>query len=233
MLTIDRRELQQHREIKTLITIPHTIKTLEAGDFAFLDWDNQPVGIERAEITDLIGKLRSGRLEEQMTRCARDYNTVVLLVEGVYDNVDGLLAIYRKRGKHYYMRGVFSGVRYTYVAATLIRLAEMGIEVIHSANFEDSMTLVQALYNQRTTPPANHSLFKRIRPVNIPVKLSDNPAVPKLLALCPRMPEKVAIRLLDKYGSIWNILSTPNKELLGVEGMGKGLLEKLHTGVGK
>ena len=168
-----------------------------------------------------------------MIRGARDYVTVVLLVEGVYDNVDGLLAIYRKRGRHYYMRGILGGTRYTYVAATLIRLAEMGIEVIHSANFEDSMTLIQALYNQRTTLPANHSLFKRIRPINIPVKLSDNPAVPKLLALCPRMPEKVSIRLIDKYGSIWAILNTPDKELLEIQGIGKGLLEKLHTGVGK
>jgi len=47
------------------------------------------------------------------------------------------------------------------------------------------------------------------------------------------MPEKVAIRLVNKYGSIWNILHTEDSELLQVEGFGRGLLDKLKRGVGK
>jgi len=53
------------------------------------------------------------------------------------------------------------------------------------------------------------------------------------MTLANRMPEKVAIRLVNKYDTIWNILHTDDSELLQVEGFGKGLLDKLKKGVGK
>ena len=233
MLTIDRREIQEHPTIEQLITIPHTIDTLDSADYAFLDCDNEPVGIERAEISDLISKLRSGRLEEQMTRCDQNYHTIILLVEGVYDFVGGFLATYKQSERGYYRTKIYPHTRYDHITAMLIRLAQMGIEIVHSPNFEASMIVVQTIYHQRTKPEAEHSLFKRIRPINIPVKLSANPAVPRLMALIPRIPEKTAIRLINKYGGIWTILNTDDKELLTVEGMGKGLVDKLKKGVGK
>jgi len=95
------------------------------------------------------------------------------------------------------------------------------------------MVVVRTIYQQRTKAPEDHSLFKKIRPINIPVKLSSNPAVPKLMTLCPRLGEKVAIRLVNQFESIWNILHVGDNELLEVEGFGKGLLDKLKKGVGK
>ncbi len=233
MITIDDREVTQHPDIPELLKLPVVVTRMEAADFAFLDSHNEPLGIERCEIGNLVQKLRSGELEDQLTRCEQTYKTIILLTEGVYDSVQGLLAILGESNRGYYRRHVFPHTTYDYVIASLIRLSDMGIETIHSPNFACSMGIVRIIYNQRTKPEEEHTLFKRIRQIKLPTKLSANPAVPKLMALAGRMPEKVAIRLIHKYDSIWNILHTEDRELLEIEGMGKGLLGKLKQGVGK
>lgn len=234
MIVIDDREVTQHPTIPKLLDLPDIkIVRLDAADYSFLNSRDEPVGIERSEIGNLLQKLRSGELESQMGKCSEAYSSIILLVEGVYDEVQGFLAIHRQSERGYFRNHIYPHTRYDYTMASIIRLSEMGIEVIPSPNFECSMVVVRTIYQQRTKPEDQHSMFKRIRPIRIPVKLSANPAVPRLMSLCPRLPEKTAIRLINKYESIWSILSTPDSELLGVEGMGKGLLDKLKRGVGK
>ena len=36
MLTIDRREIQEHEDIPELIGVPFTVETLDSGDYCFL-----------------------------------------------------------------------------------------------------------------------------------------------------------------------------------------------------
>ena len=233
IITIDRRELQEHQDIPKLIELPFVIDTLIAADYAFLSSDSSPVGIERCEVGNFVQKLRSGELEAQMAKCNDAYSSIILLIEGVYDEVSGFLAIHKASNRGYFRAYIYPHTRYDYTVASLIRLSQMGIEIIHSPNFECSMVVIRTIYNQRTKAEEEHSLFKRIKAINIPVKLSANPAVPMLMTLCPRLGEKVAIRLVNKFSSIWNILHVGDNELLEVEGFGKGLLDKLKRGVGK
>ena len=233
MITIDDREVTQHPEIPDEIGISCVIQRLDSADYAFLDYKDEPVGIERCEVGNLVQKLRSGELESQMLKCQANYSSIILLTEGVYDSVQGFLAVHKESQRGYFRSHIYPHTRYDYTIASLIRLSDMGIEIIHSPNFGCSMVVVRTIYNQRTKPEEEHSLFKRIRPIRIPVKLSSNPAVPRLMSLCPRLGEKPAIRLLNKFGSIWAILNAEDSELLQVEGFGKGLLDKLKKGVGK
>lgn len=233
MLTIDDREIAEHPDIPYLIEVPFTVSRLDAADFAFLDYNNEPTGIERSEIGNLLQKLRSGELESQMLKCADNYSSVILLVEGVYDQVSGFLAVHKESSRGYFRTHIYPHTRYDYTMSLLVRLSEMGIEILSSPNFACSMLLIKAIYEQRTKPEEEHHLFKKIRQVRLPVKLSSNPAVPKLLALCNRLGEKVAIRLINRYNNIWGIIHAPDEELLGIEGMGRGLLQNLKKGLGK
>ncbi len=233
MIIVDDRECSQHPEIPDLLKIPCVIQRIEAGDFAFLNRDNEPTGIERSEIGNLIQKLRSGELEDQMYKCQANYAFVILLIEGVYDQVDGLLAVHRKSDRGYFRTHIYPHTRYDLIKALEIRLSEMGIELVYSPNFQCSIDTIRTIYNQRTKPEEKQTLFKRVRTIRIPTKLTSNPAVPKLMTLAGRMSEKVAIRLINKYGSIWSILNTEDSELLEVEGVGKGTLRRLKEGVGK
>jgi ERCC4-type nuclease len=207
--------------------------TLETSDYAFLDRDNNAVGIERCEINNFVQKLASGELEAQMYRCASEFSTTVLLIEGIYNHTSGFLTTFREGDRGYFRNRISPHLRYDAVLASMLRLSEFGIELVHTPNFNCSMIAVSLLYIQRTESTDLSMLFRKIRTVKLPVKLSSNPAVPKLMALGSRVPEKVAIELIGKYGSIWNVLHTPDEELLQIKGFGKGLLESIKKGVGK
>ena len=238
MITIDDREVaeaQAHHGIylPDKLRTPNIVRRLEAGDFAFLDRNTEPLGIERCALGNFIQKLRSGELEDQLRKCQELYTIIILLIEGVYDEVGGLLASYNRAEKGYWRSRVYPLTKYSLVSAFISSVTEMGIWVAQTANLDCSIIAVDSIYEQRTKPEERRTLFRRIRAIRIPVKMSSNPAVPKLLALCPRMPEKVAIALVNQYGSIWNVLHTEDSELLQVEGLGKGLLSRLKKEVGK
>lgn len=234
MIIIDDREVQEHPSVPEDLSIfPFSVERLEAADYAFNDRNSEPTGIERCEIGNLTQKIRSGELEFQLYRCQENYAHVILLTEGIYDEVGGLLAVYKGGSRGYFRAHVYPTTGYDYVEATKIRLSEFGVELINTPNFKCSMMVIKTIYNQRTKPEEEHTLFKRTRALKLPVKLTSNPSVPRLMGLCPRMGEKVAIRLINKYGTIWAILHIDDKELLEVEGMGKGLVSKLREVIGK
>jgi ERCC4-type nuclease len=227
----DDREVMQHPDIPELLKpVPVQVERLDTADFCFLSIDGTPVGIERAEIGNLLQKLRDGELERQMTKCAEAYQVVYLLTEGVYDQHSGLLAVYKKFSKGYFRNHIYPTTRLEYVIGAQVGLDGMGIRLVSTANFECSMLMVKAIYGYHNRP--EHKLFTGLRPIRIPVKMSANPAVPRLLSLCTRMPEAVAIALIGKYQNIWTILNTSDKELLQVKGFGKTLLTRLRESVG-
>lgn len=238
MITIDRRELAEAEEHHPDISVTDIlgtdlyVDTLDAGDYAFLDRNSEPLGIERCEIGNLVQKLRSGELEDQMTRCSEQYASIVLLIEGIWDEAASFLAHYRQTDKGYFRTRIEPHIRYAEPMAAIIRLSELGIEIVQTPNFQCSLATIKTIYNQRTKPEEEHRMFKQVRKPFIPVKLSANPAVPRLLALCPRLPEKTAIRLIHKYGSIWNIINADEKELLEIEGFGKTLIRRLKGNIG-
>ena len=232
MLLVDSREISKHPEIRDLLAVEFQVEKLDSADYAFLDAASMPVGVERCEIANLIEKLRSGELEDQLYRCQEQYSSVILLKEGVYDCIGGLLATH-KPGKHGYFREhIYPHTVYEHIKALEIRLSEMGIELLDSPNFNCSMVILKVLYQQRTKAEKDKSLFKKVRVVKLPVKLSSNPAVPRLMAIVPRLPERIAIALIYKYDTIWNILQAPDKELLKIEGLGKTLIKKLRENIG-
>lgn len=241
-MQVDDREVKEHiehkritdeQELSTMLGLDINVERMDGADYAFLDAKDNPIGIERCEIGNFIQKLRSGELESQLTKCEEMYSILYLLIEGVFDSTGGFLSTHKQYKDGYYRTHIFPNTRYDFILSTLIRLEFMGISIIYSPNFDCSMQVVKAIYNQRMKTDDQHTLFKKIRSIKIPVKMSDNPAVPKLMALGKRFPEKVAIRLISKFGSIWAILNASDKELLEVEGMGKGLLASLKEGVGK
>jgi len=237
MIAIDDREAQEalshHQvDIREALEVPSIVQRLDSADYCFLDRDRNPLGIERCEIGNLVQKLRSGELEEQLSRCQEAYTSIVLLVEGVFDQMEGLLAVHKAGSRGYFRVHVYPHTYYEATRALEVRLSELGIEILHSPNFLCSMTLIRAIYKQRVRPEEQHQLFKHTRVVRLPARFTTNPAVPMLMSLCPRLSEKIAALLLARYGSIWGILHAPDKELLEVEGLGKGLLTRLRRNVG-
>jgi len=232
MVIIDDREVQQHNNIPELLGLPVSVTRLDAGDYAFVDRDGRPIGIERSEVNNFMQKLNSGELEEQLERCSNAFNTVILLIEGVYDSVSGYLSTYRQTDEGYWRVRIYPNTRYDRTIAVLSRLMELGIETITTPNFVCSMQAIKSIYSQRNKPEESSSLFRRTKVPHIPHKLTNNPAVPKLMALSDRLAEKTAIKLIHKFGSIWAVVHAPDEELLSVEGVGRGTVRNLKEGLG-
>lgn len=238
MITIDRREAQEaldhhHISIPDALGLPYALDTLDSGDFAFLDRNDEPEGIERCEIGNLTEKIISGQLEGQLERCQDSYAHTILLIEGVYDKVDSLLAIHKKSERGYFRVRVFPHIQYDRIKAFETRVAEYGIELCHTPNFDCSISTIRTIYKQRTESEEMSRLFKKTKAMRVYTKYTRNPSVIKLMSLVPRLPERVAAELINKYGSIWSILNTDEQELLTVDGFGKTLLNRLKEGIGK
>lgn len=234
MLFIDSREVVEHPEIPSLIGLEHSIILMPAADYAFFDYQNMVVGIERSGIANLIGKLKNKELERQLRHCKELYQSIILIVEGIYvPDKTGKLAIFREAGDFYRKTFTYKRVSYKYVKAVEVDLSRMGVEIFHSPSLDCTMQIVKLIYENRTKKPDDHKLFTSMREVALPCKISANPAVPKLLTLVPRLSEKSAVLLLHKYNTIWNILHAPDEELMRIEGVGKGAVKNLRESIGK
>lgn len=234
MLFIDDREVTAHPEIPDVIGVEYSVLRLPAADYVFFDWSNSSsVGIERSAIGNFVQKLRSGELEEQMAGCISMYQSVILLIEDVYDANDEVLATYKHSKKGYFRNYIYTHTYYDAIQSAIVDISRMGVEVLTTPNFDCTMRTVNIIYHNRTKQPSEHALFSKIRKPIMPVKMSANPAVPRLMALCPRIPEHVAIALVYKYDTIWNIVHQEDKELMETEGMGKGLVKNLREAIGK
>jgi ERCC4-type nuclease len=231
---IDTRELAEHPEIPIRLKTPiDRIELLNAGDYVFFAANNT-VCIERCHVMNLVQKLMSGELESQLIRCAEQYGQVILLTEGVYDHVDKYLAVSKmtRSGEGYYRNHVYPSTRYKELANLHARLIQLGCGLINTANFECTLLTLESIYEEWTKSESAHSLFIKTHPFIIPSKLSSNPAVPRLMALVPRLSEKVAIRLINKYGTIWNLVRADTSDVLMVEGFGPVSLKKLKENIG-
>ncbi len=232
-LTVDSREVVQHPEIPQELGIPCIVRRLDEGDYIFLDRNTDPLGIERCEIGNFVQKVRSGELESQLYRCQDSFKTLILLLEGMYDSVGGLLAIYKRGNRGYFRAHVYPSTTFKYVKATEVKLSEFGIEVVHTPDFQSSLETIKTIFEQRTKPEVESTLFKRTRAIKMPVKMTNNPAVPRLMSLIPRLSEKTAILLIHKYTSIWNLIHAEEADILEVDGVGKGTVQKLKENIGR
>lgn len=236
MITVDTREYEQHEDIPTYLPGCQILK-LDAGDFAFNNYQSNPVGIERCEISNLMQKLNDGQLESQLRVAEELYSKFYLLTEGVWDEEDKAVQIYKKinmnlkghRVKAYISTKKYGFFQFDRLEAFLIRIEEMGVRLLMSPNFPTSMRIIRLLEIKNTEPEESHKLFTSISAVKIPTKLTKNPAVPRLMSLCPRLPEKVAIQLITDYGSIMGIIMANPTD---VDGFGKVFQERLRENVG-
>lgn len=231
MVIIDDREINQHPEIADLLGISFSVQRLDAGDFCFLDVNNEVVGIERCTVNNFVQKLMDGQLESQMYKCQEQFSSVILLIEGVCDSHKDLLALYKKGNNAYFRYMVYPRLMYKSILAAIVSLSNMGVEIITTANFECTMEAIRLIYASRTR--TEHTLFKKTRKIRLPVKSSANPSVPRLMAIVPRLSEKAAVRLMYKFDTIWNVLHAEDKELMEIEGVGRGVVRRIKEAVGK
>lgn len=172
-------------------------------------------GVQRKEFKDLLASMRDGRIAQQMGMMEGLEQSMVV-IEGMGSvrwGSDGELLDDYARVTRDQIRGLLWSVR------------DRGVWVDQTDGLADTIQMVQA-FEQWCKKPAHKSLSTRPGPVNTWGKVGNRDWEMHLLQGLPGVGVELAGRVLDQVGMPlgWRVT---REELLGVEGLGKGKVDKM------
>ncbi len=170
---------------------------LRLGDYLV----NDTLLIERKTLTDLVASIKSGRLFSQMFNLSRSDKQVVLLLEGTSVDLAG------------------SGMRREAIQGALIHISlKLQIPILRSKDVVESAKIIRYLAGQSEPIHQKKASVKRYRPFQLRSKQKKQLF---LLQGLPGVGGERAKALLEKFGSVENIVKASEKELQTVPGIGK------------
>jgi len=205
-VAIDHREYQSKLP-ETLakvenITISKT--HLRLGDYLV----NDTLLIERKTLTDLVSSIKSGRLFTQMFNLSRAEKQAVLLLEGNSVDLAG------------------SGMQRAAIQGALIHISlKLQIPILRAKDVEESSRIIRYIGWQSEPIHQKKASVKRYRPFKLNSKQKKQLF---LLQGLPGIGGERAKALLEKFGSVENIVKASEKELQTVPGIGKYIAKRIR-----
>ena len=199
-IIIDEREKKSGiPNLLIAIGIKTEIKTLQIGDYIV----GPETVVERKSIQDLISSVFDGRLFDQCSRLKEHFQYPILLVEGNVDEIESIT----------------ENPLVFYGALSTIAI-DFKIPIIPTPNASHTAKLLVSLCSKKES--IKGPFLKKI-------KKSNNIQKQQLSVLCslPGIGEKIAIRILEKYGSPFIALSATSKELGKIPGLGETRAKKI------
>lgn len=204
--TISFKIISDHRETPSGIPglliengMSVTFAQLKAGDYNI----NNEIIIERKSADDFVLSLVSGRLFAQCEKLSKTGMRPYILLEGnPYQTAHQI----DKRA----VRGALISV-----------ITSWQIPVIYSENVEDSVSVLLMLCKQmqKRTHLLRFNNYK-------PKKISNHKL--KFIQGLPKVGSVMALRLLEHFGSIKNIMTADEESLQKVDGIGNNTAKKIH-----
>ena len=177
------------------------VKTLPIGDYIV----SHETIVERKSISDLISSVFDGRLFDQCTRLKNHFQFPIILVEG---NVDEIESITENPLVFY---GALSTVA-----------IDFKIPIIPTPNASHTAKLLISLASRKES--IKGPLLKKIKKSNDLQKQQLS-----VLSSLPGVGEKIAVRMLEKFGSPLKVLSASTKDLAKISGLGESRAKKIKS----
>ena len=177
------------------------VKTLPIGDYIV----SHETIVERKSISDLISSVFDGRLFDQCTRLKNHFQFPIILVEG---NVDEIESITENPLVFY---GALSTVA-----------IDFKIPIIPTPNAAHTAKLLISLASRKES--IKGPLLKKIKKSNDLQKQQLS-----VLSSLPGVGEKIAVRMLEKFGSPLKVLSASTKDLAKISGLGESRAKKIKS----
>jgi ERCC4-type nuclease len=135
LLVDDREHIPLREKIQRAIPTAEAAR-LPAADYLLFDQDGHSIGIERKEISDLLGSLANNKVGRQVQSLLQ-FDRGILLIEGQWKaEIDGKMRVH----------GRLVGWRAQSVQAILLALQEQtGVKVLHTANHEETVVVLKML----------------------------------------------------------------------------------------
>ncbi len=199
-IVVDERERKSGiPDLLKAVGINLEIKTLPIGDYIVAP----ETVVERKSIPDLISSIFDGRLFDQCDRLREHFAHPVILMEG---NVDELEQIVENPFVFY---GALSSIA-----------IDFKIPIVPTPSAAHTAKLLVSMCSRKEITKGPY--LKKI-------KKSDNLQRQQLSVLCslPGIGEKLATRMLERFGSPSRMLSASLAELAKVEGLGEARAKKI------
>jgi len=201
-IIIDERERKSGiPDLLRAVGINIEMKTLPVGDYIVAP----ETIVERKSIRDLVSSVFDGRLFDQCTRLKEHYQFPIILLEGNVDEINEIT----------------ENPLIFYGAVSTIAL-DFKIPIIPTPSADHTAKLLVSLCSRKETPKG--PFLKKI-------KKSSNVQKQQLAALSslPGVGEKLAIRMLKKFGSPLRVFNANLAELTKVEGLGAARAKKIKN----
>ena len=183
------------------------IRQLPVGDFILSD----RIAIERKTIDDFLQSIIDKRLLSQAEELSRNFEIPLMIIEGGRD-------MYSLRDIHpNAIRGALASLS-----------IDFGISIIPTINEEDTANTL-LLIAKREQFPEDREIA--LRGEKKPLTLEEKQKY--IIESLPNVSAVLARRLLEKFGTVRDIMNASKKELMDVEGIGKGKAESIYEVLNK
>ncbi len=199
-IVVDERERKSGiPDLLRAVGINIEMKTLPVGDYIVAP----ETVVERKSIKDLISSVFDGRLFDQCNRLKENFQFPIILMEGNVDEINEIT----------------ENPLIFYGAVSSIAL-DFKIPVIATPSADHTAKLLVSLCSRKDLPKG--PFLKKI-------KKSNDIQKQQLVALSslPGVGEKLAIRMLEKFGSPLKVFNASSTELAKVQGLGNARAKKI------
>lgn len=199
-IVVDERERKSGiPDLLRAVGINIEMKTLPVGDYIVAP----ETVVERKSIKDLISSVFDGRLFDQCNRLKENFQFPIILMEGNMDEINEIT----------------ENPLIFYGAVSSIAL-DFKIPVIATPSADHTAKLLVSMCSRKELPKG--PFLKKI-------KKSNDIQKQQLVALSslPGVGEKLAIRMLEKFGSPLKVFNTSSTELAKVQGLGNARAKKI------
>ncbi|MBI4150335.1 DEAD/DEAH box helicase family protein [Candidatus Woesearchaeota archaeon] len=195
-ITVDDRE-RSSGIIKELIDqgVKIELKRLEIGDYLL----SKRCCVEYKTVPDFVDSIIDGRLLVQIKELRKNFERPVIIIEGTED-------VYSQRNLHpNAIRGMLATITVSY-----------GIPIIQTKTFKETAGLLALITKREQEAEAHHySPHGSKKPLSLP-ELQEY-----VVSALPGVGPLLAKPLLEKFGSIKNIVNASDEELMKIEKIGE------------
>lgn len=201
-IIVDERERKSGiPDLLKSIGVNAEVKTLPVGDYIVAP----ETVVERKSISDLISSIFDGRLFDQCNRLKENFQFPIILMEGDVDEIEQITE------NPIVFYGAVSSV-----------VLDFKIPVIPTPSASHTAKLLISMCSRKDATKG--PFLKKI-------KKSNDSQKQQLTILCslPGVGEKLAIRMLEKFGTPLNVLAASSTELAKIEGLGEKRAKKIKS----
>lgn len=199
-IIVDEREKKSRiPDLLKAVGINLEIKTLPIGDYIVAP----ETVVERKSISDLVSSVFDGRLFDQCNRLKEHFANPVILMEGNVDEIEQIVE------NPFVFYGALSTVA-----------IDFKIPIVSTPNAIHTAKMLVSMCSRKET--SKGPFLKKI-------KKSDDLQRQQLSVLCslPGVGEKLAARMLERFGTPSRTLNAPLSELAKVEGLGEARARRI------